>query len=156
MGLAVKIENIAKALLLGSVFDLFLWHKPLAGTRRADWHRRSLNTSFHMEFLHQFLKCPNGSVNSGITDTTKQLPDPWGGLRRGITSLQVSTLFMGRKDAPVHAGSFSRAPALLRRLRVQGRWHRMGCVASGADWGAEAALITRASCTPSSRDQNYC
>lgn len=121
MGLAIKIQNIAKALLPGSVCDLFLWHKPLAGTRRADWHRLSLHTSFHMKFLHQFLKCPNGSASSSTTDTTKQLPDPQGGLGRGMTILQVSTLFTGRKDAPPHAGSFFRAPALLQRLRMQGR-----------------------------------
>lgn len=75
MGLAIKVQNIA-SLLPDSVFDLFLWHKPLARTRRTDWHRLSLHTSFHMEFLHQFLKYPDGSASSSITDTTKQQPDP--------------------------------------------------------------------------------
>lgn len=152
IGLAIKIQNIAKALLPGSVFDLFLWHNPLAGTRRADWHRLSLHTNFHTWFLHQFLKCPNGSASSCIVDTTRQLSDSRG-LRRGIIILQVSTLFMGRKGAPAHLGSFSGAPALLRRLRMQGRWHGTGYAASGADWGPNAALITCSSCIPSSCDQ---
>lgn len=60
---------------------------------------------------------------------------------------------MGRKDAPAHAGSFSRAAALLQRLCMQGRWHRMGCVVSGATRGAEAALIKHSSCMPSSHGQ---
>lgn len=153
MRLAIKIQNIAKALLPSSVFDLFLWHKTLAGTRRADWHRLSLHTSFHVDFLHQVLKCPNGSASSSIRDTTKQLPDPWGDLRRRITILQISTVFMWRQDAPAHVRSFSMVPALLQRLRMQGRWHRTGCVASRAGWGAEGALIARSSCMPSSCDQ---
>lgn len=65
-----------------------------------------------------------------IMDTTEQLPDPSGGLRRGIATLQVSMLFMGRTDAPAHLGSFSRASALLQRLWMQGRWQVMGCVAN--------------------------
>lgn len=153
MGLAIRIQNIAKALLPSSIFDLFLWYEPLGGTRRADWHRLSLNTSFHTEFLHQFAKCSNGSASSSIMDTTKQVPDPGGGIRKGITILQVSTPFMASKDAPAHAGSFSRAPALLQRLCTQGRWHRMGCVARGVDWGAEAALVAPSSCVASSHDQ---
>lgn len=152
MGLEIKTENIAEALLPGSVFDLFLWHKPLAGTRRADWHRLSLHTSFHTEFLHQFLKCPKWICqfqHHGHNKAAARSPS----LRRGITILHVSTLFMGRKDAPAHAGSFSRAAALLQRLCMQGRWHRMGSVVSGANWGAEAALITHSSCMPSSHGQ---
>lgn len=89
-GLAITTQNIAKSLLPGSVFHLFLWHKPSARTRRADWHRPSLHTSFHIEFLHQFLKCPSGPSSSSIMDTTKQLLGPQGGVRRGITILHVS------------------------------------------------------------------
>lgn len=79
-----------------------------------------------------------------IMDTTEQLPDPQGGLRRGIAILQLSMLFMGRTDAPAHLGSFSRASALLQRLCMQGRWHEpfaMRCVADETVWAAEAVLI---------------
>lgn len=89
-----------------------------------------------------------------IMDTTEQLPDPPGGLRRGIATLQVSMLFMGRTDTPAHLGSFSRASALLQRLRMQGRWHVVGCVANEAVWAAHAALVTGFSCMPSSHGQN--
>lgn len=104
-------------------------------------------------FLHQFLTCPSVSAKSSIMDTIKQLADPRGGLRRGAAILQVSTLFMVRKDAPAHAGSFSRSPALLRRLHTQGKWHRIGCAASGTDGGVGATLTTCFSCMPFSCDQ---
>lgn len=153
MELAIKIENVAKTLLPGSVFDLFLWHQPSGGTRRAGWHRRSLHTTFHIEFLHQFPTCPSVSAKSSMMDTIKQPADPHGGLRRGAAILHVSTLLMVRKDAPAHMGSFSRSPALLRRLHVHGKWHRIECAASGADGGAEATLISHFSCMPFSCDQ---
>lgn len=40
-----------------------------------------------------------------IMDTTEQLPDPQGGLRRGAATLQVAKLFTGRTDAPAHLGA---------------------------------------------------
>lgn len=74
--------------------------------------------------------------------------------RRGIATPQVSVLFVGRRDAPAHLGSLSRAPALLQRLPIQGKWHLMGCAANEAVWAANAALITGFSCMPSSHAQN--
>lgn len=110
-GLAVKIHcKIVKAFLPD------IWHKSLAGTRRADWHKLSFHTDFHVELF---------CINFWHVH-----------LRRGIATLQVSVLFVGRRDAPAHLGSLSRAPAILQRLPMQGKWHLMGCVANEAVWAA--------------------
>lgn len=137
MGLAIKVQNVA-SLLPDSVFDLFLWHKPLARTTRTDWHRLSLHTSFHMEFLHQLVKYPDGSASSSITDTTKQQPDPWGEESPFCSFPHCS---QGRRMHQPR-GRTSLGHLLCCKDSICRERHRVGCAASGADWGPDAALIT--------------